>query len=158
MLRGDCHIRMQVEQFLRDHQSLRSEIGIIDGWLSDLEQTVRLSNEELNRLVVPVKHFYEQLSAHLTLEERELFPLLTKEIEEKGYLYFTFELEHQQMKQFIKQFLFMVERYQENSTGVEKGNSILLTLRFALDAVTAHFVREEDILFPEILKLNGKSV
>ncbi|SEB06026.1 Hemerythrin HHE cation binding domain-containing protein [Thalassobacillus cyri] len=158
MLRGYRHIRMQVELFLKDHQSLREEMGIIDGWLTDIEQMGRLSDEELKRLVVPVKHFYEQLSAHLTLEEQELFPLLTKEIEEKGYLYFTFELEHQQMKQYIKQFLYMVERFRDRTVGIEKGNSILITLRFALEAVAAHFIREEEILFPEILKLTGKTV
>ncbi|GGC81294.1 hypothetical protein GCM10007216_09790 [Thalassobacillus devorans] len=150
MLHNDGGLLLLLEQFLKEHQALQSEMEMIDDCLTDLERSVRISFEDMKGLVLLVKHFYEQLEAHLLSEEKGLFPLLLNETEEHGYLYFTFDLEHKQIKQYIKQFLFMAERYQERTVEIKKDN-VLISLRFALEAVTAHFIREEENLFPEIL-------
>ncbi|WP_085505708.1 hemerythrin domain-containing protein [Thalassobacillus devorans] len=157
MLHNDGGLPLLLDQFLKDHQSLQSEMKIIDDCLTNLERSVQISYEDMKELVLPVKHFYEQLEAHLLSEEKELFPLLLNETEEHGYLYFTFDLEHKQIKQYIKQFLFMAERYHERTVEIKKAN-VLISLRFALEAVTAHFIREEENLFPEILTLHEKLV
>ncbi len=118
---------------------------------SSLENRLKILKELRSKMIA----FKATLDLHSQKEEGHLFELMAQHIGRDHGPIVVMEMEHDQAKSLIKQFLTESEEMSSDSSFVEVCNLVIE----AFHVLTSHFMKEEQVLFPmaqNILSENEK--
>lgn len=104
-------------------------------------------SHSLLRLREEVQSFFDVLKPHSEKEEGALFPMLQKYLGKEAGPLVVMEYEHEEAKKNIESFLKETSHLPEEITK-ERFQQLLLYIIETYDILTAHFMKEEMILFP----------
>jgi hemerythrin-like domain-containing protein len=103
--------------------------------------------EALRSLEEKVRSFTAELDLHSRREEDVLFPMMAKYIGRETGPIAVMEYEHEQAKARLSEFLSEVEKFDE-SAGADAARRIAGEVEAAVQILTDHFMKEENVLFP----------
>jgi len=146
----DSHVVLSapLQQLMDEHVSLRADMDVFYDITEEIEFNSGPTVLQLfKNLYERVSAFDSKLKAHSKREEKGLFPMMARHLDEDDRIIETMEYEHEKAERHLQDFLTEAEHV---DSAIDENDVQWITVHAvrAHATLTQHFAKEEKVLFP----------